>query len=167
MMLSLRRGAHLRALVAGAALALGVTACESGPKPIVYGSDTCAYCSMTIMDQRFGAELVTKTGKVHKFDSVECLAAYAQTKGQGEAKSHWVTDFGAPGKLSPAETALYLRSEEMQSPMGLHLAAFADQANLDAARQQFGGEQMNWSAVLEFVRTSGFIKGGAAAAAPR
>jgi len=47
-----------------------------GPVAIEYGQDICAFCKMIIADPRFGAEVITKTGKVYKFDSVECMVAH-------------------------------------------------------------------------------------------
>jgi copper chaperone NosL len=139
-----------------AALVVVVAACEPKPEPIRYGEDNGAYCMMTITDQRFGAELVTKKGKVYKFDSIECLAGFL-LDGQvasGEIHSLWVTDFAHPSTLIRAEDALYLHGENIRSPMGMNLAAFADRAGLDAVRERTGGEVLGWDEVLELVKTS-------------
>ncbi len=139
-----------------AALVFVVTACEPKPEPIRYGEDNGAYCMMTITDRRFGAELVTKKGKVYKFDSIECLAGFL-LDGQvspEEVHSLWVTDFARPGTLIRAEDALYLHGENVRSPMGMNLAAFADRAGLDAVRERTGGEVLGWDEVLDLVKTS-------------
>jgi len=47
--------------------------CSTGSQPINYGKDNCDFCKMTIMDQKFGTEIVTKKGKIYKFDSDECM----------------------------------------------------------------------------------------------
>ena len=38
--------------------------CATGPEPIRFGKDNCHSCKMTLTDKRFGAEIVTKKGKV-------------------------------------------------------------------------------------------------------
>ena len=149
----MRRWVEIGAL---AALVFAATACEPKPEPIRYGEDNGAYCMMTITDRRFGAELVTKKGKVYKFDSIECLAGFL-LDGQvppEEVHSLWVTDFARPGTLIRAEDALYLHGENVRSPMGMNLAAFTDRAGLDAVRERIGGEVLGWDEVLELVKTA-------------
>ena len=47
--------------------------CNSAPKPIVYGSDGCHFCSMTIVDQQHAAQYMTKKGRSYAFDATECM----------------------------------------------------------------------------------------------
>ena len=54
--------------------------------------DTCAYCRMTISDERFGGQFVTSKGKVHVFDSIECLAAFYLANGtMTDGEQAWVS----------------------------------------------------------------------------
>jgi copper chaperone NosL len=57
-------------------IALLFISCSKVPEKINYGEDHCMNCEMTIMDKRYGAEIVTVKGKVYKFDSVECLVEF-------------------------------------------------------------------------------------------
>ena len=52
---------------------LFLISCSTEPEPLVYGTDICHNCKMTLMDNKFGAELVTKKGKVYKFDDMNCF----------------------------------------------------------------------------------------------
>lgn len=52
------------------------SSCTTGPEPIRYGQDNCHHCQMTLMDKRFGAEIVTDKGKVYKFDDLNCLVNF-------------------------------------------------------------------------------------------
>ena len=56
---SARKGA-LALVIAAVALA---ASCAAEPSPIRFGADTCDYCRMTIADERFGSEIVTKKGR--------------------------------------------------------------------------------------------------------
>lgn len=138
-----------------AALLLGLVAaggCRAeGPVPLDYGVAVCTHCRMTVSDTKFGAELVTKTGKAHPFDSIECLAAYLKANPDDAtgAQGVYVTDFAAPGTLIPAASAFFLRSDGVQSPMGAGLAAFATAAARDDARARLGGEALAWDAVQQ------------------
>ena len=50
--------------------------CNSGPQPIKLGQDACSFCKMSIADNHFGAEIMTKKGKVYKFDDMHCIAGF-------------------------------------------------------------------------------------------
>ena len=123
-----------------AALLLGACAAP-GPRPIAYDRDVCAFCSMTVSDPRYGAELITAKGKVQTFDSIECLASYYLAN-RATTRSLWVTD---AGRLVPAERARFRRAPadaEGNSPMGLGLIAAADGT-------------LGWSDVLALVAREG------------
>ena len=83
---------------------LGIGGCTPGPQPLNYGVHECDSCRMTLMDERYGGELVTNTGKIYTFDSVECLASYLESGEVPREKVHgaYVTDYGTPGQLIPA-----------------------------------------------------------------
>ncbi len=137
------------------ALLLLLAGCSPEPQPIAFGQDNCAHCLMTISDERYGAELVTKKGKVHKFDAVECLASYL-VEGQvnpEDIHSVWVTDFKNPPLLIPASQAFYLQSENLRSPMGMNLTAFGNEADQDAVLDAYPGRILNWNQVLDSVRS--------------
>ena len=135
--------------------ALAVPACSPGPQPIAYGEDVGDFCRMVIVDERYGAELVTDRGRVYKFDSIECLAGVLLAMEDTAAvHSIWVTPFQTPGQLIRIEDALFLHSPMLRSPMGANLTAFhADSITADALVDSFGGEVLDWQAVLELVRT--------------
>lgn len=108
-----------------------MSACAVEPEPIHYGEDNCAHCQMTIMDNRFGTEIVTDKGKVYKFDSVECLVSYLDDHKSGEETYSLVlfTPFDQPGNLVNAYKSHVLQSRSLPSPMGMYLTAYEDEAN--------------------------------------
>jgi len=137
-------------------LLLLLFACEvkPEPEPIRYGKDACAWCRMIIADAGFAAELKTKKGKVYKFDAPECLAAFVlsgQIK-KDEILGMWVADFAQKGKLIPVEQAKFLVSEKIKSPMGLNIAAFSSEEDLEEAKRVFGGRVLTWEEVLQYVK---------------
>ncbi len=125
--------------------------CSSGPKPLEVGKDSCELCKMTIMDKHFGAELITKKGKIYKFDSAECLIGYIKLHpvDKSPVRSLLVIDHFAPGVLINAETAFYLHSKNLPSPMGAYLAAVNNKETIDVYVSQFGGEAWTWNETCE------------------
>jgi copper chaperone NosL len=123
--------------------------CNVEPEPINYGKDACDHCRMTIMDPKFGAELVTSKGKIYKFDDVNCMVSFMNNgPAKGQETSHLlIVDFLKPMTLIPAQDAQYLRSEEVKSPMASQVAAFSDSHQRAQHLDKWGGEPMNWEDV--------------------
>jgi copper chaperone NosL len=132
----------------GLALA-AVAACgPRGPEPIVLHEDACAYCRMTIADSRFGGEAITRTGRIVKFDSVECLAAWVRAAQPGTVRSVFVIDLQHPGTFVRADAAGFLEGAMIASPMGRALVAFATPGAAEAQRAVLGGRVRTWAEVL-------------------
>jgi copper chaperone NosL len=131
------------------ATCLLLLSCTPEPQEIAYGSENCHHCQMTISDNRYGAELVTKKGKVFKFDSAECLAAYVKEQPNTVAELLLVSDFENPGHFINASEAIFMQSENQPSPMGLNLTAFADQSRAIKVAREKDGKLLAWSDVLQ------------------
>ena len=127
-------------------LVLCLAGCTVKPVEIQYGRDNCSMCEMTIVDQRYGAEVVTAKGKVYKFDSIECLADFLKKKlPEGEVPEYTlVTSYTQPGKLSDALHSHILHSKGLPSPMGKYLTAFADQKTAEGFQKAHGGRIYDW-----------------------
>ena len=147
-----RRGADVKR--ASMAMAVAVAACAPpGPQAIADKGKSCDYCRMTISDERFGGQLITRKGKVYAFDAIECLASYyLQNGAAGDGSSIWVADFANPGHWVEAKNALFVRNEAHQSPMGLNLVALSDDGE-KAAAGQVQGTTLRWQEVLALVQS--------------
>lgn len=130
-----------------AALAAAGACAPAGPRPIAFGEEPCAHCHMTIADQRYAAEVMTKTGKVFVFDDVGCMAAWLADN-PAPVKGAWVMDFVNHGWMA-ADSAIYLRSDTLQTPMASGLAALTPGTESDSIRSARGGELVSWAWVTE------------------
>jgi len=129
------------------ALSLVFISCKSDPEPINFGTDECVHCKMTIVDKKFGAEIVSKKGKIFKFDAAECMINFVN-KGklnENEVEQYLVIDFTYPEILINAENAIYLISENLPSPMGANLSAYPDKSSAEAAKNNNGGNNYDWN----------------------
>jgi copper chaperone NosL len=115
---------------------------------------SCAFCGGEIPAERFGGELVTRSGQTYRFMSVECLAGFvaAGRVTASEIRSLQVVDYNDGERLIPAEAALYVRSEYRKSPNGLNLLASDSEKIAHNLHFFFGGERLTWAQVLELVR---------------
>ena len=118
-----------------------VSGCNAGPEAFRYGLDECSDCKMIISDQRFGAQIVTRRGKVLKFDDVGCMNSFMERAGvpQDELKRCVVSDFNRPNNFIPLEQAIFLESNRLKSPMGSNRAAFATEKELQTTLKEIGG----------------------------
>jgi copper chaperone NosL len=103
---------------------------------------------MTIVDARFGGEAVTRTGRTHKFDSIECLAGWARTARLETIRGLYVIDVQHPGTFVPAEKAGFLKGGFLSSPMGKSVVAFASPKAAEEQRAMLGGRVLAWVDVL-------------------
>lgn len=128
--------------------------CSKEPVPIRFNEDECAYCQMIISDQRYGTELITTKGKIYKYDSIECLAAYIieEKKGAKNLQSIWTIDFKYPEKFIDATKAWYLQSDLLKSPMGLNLSSFTDKNAAENVKNVYPGELIRWDEVKNIVK---------------
>jgi copper chaperone NosL len=145
------------------AVAAAVAACRPTPRPLEANRDACAYCRMTISDLRFGAEVITRTGKLHTFDSIDCLASFVHGLKPEDVAQVVVTDFRHPGAFITASQAVFVMDGAVASPMGRRLAAFAAGIDTTALRAEFGGRVLSWANVLALPPSAGHA--GAANAA--
>jgi len=121
-----------------------LVSCKPSSQAITYGSDGCHFCSMTIVDRQHAAELVTKKGKVFKFDAVECMLNHLKEVDATKMAMFLVNDYNAPGELINAAKANYLICDEIPSPMGEFLSAFGTKEGAEKAYAEHGGETFSW-----------------------
>lgn len=124
-------------------------ACSVKPEPFKFGKDLCHTCKMTLMDPKFGAEVVTKKGRIFKFDDLVCLNQYLQTEKEAEQNlSHLlVIDFEKGDAFTDAREAWYVFSTEIKSPMAGHTAAFSSRETAEKFSGTVNGTLQRWDEV--------------------
>ncbi len=120
-----------------------LSSCSTGPEAIKTGSDNCAFCKMTISDPRFGAEIVTHTGKAFKFDDIHCMVSYydALDKNLKKTATVYLSDFCGNHTLVPSDKCILLLSKDFKCPMDGHIAAFSSSDSMERIRQTYPGEK--------------------------
>jgi copper chaperone NosL len=123
-----------------------------------YLKTECDYCRMLFQDRAFGAQIELENDSIRVFDDPECLAAYLISNRFPETriKKIWTVDYGRPGSLVDARSAIFIRSNGVLSPMGANIAAFGTEAEADSAFARTGGERMDWEGVVKFIRVFWF-----------
>lgn len=128
---------------------LALSGCTSTPKPIVYGSDACHFCSMTIVDKQHAAQFMTKKGRSYTFDASECMLNHLKEIEADKVGLYLVNDYNAPGEVIDATKATFLISENIPSPMGAFLTAFATKEAAQNAQVENQGRLYTWNELLQ------------------
>jgi copper chaperone NosL len=131
-------------------LLLLVLACKVEPEPIAFGKDHCHLCKMTLMDHKFGGEVVSTKGRIYKFDDTKCMVDFINSGyyGDKDLAFKMVIDYQNPGELIDATTAFYVKSPEIMSPMGGGIAAFSTQEAMNDFKKKLNGFYLVWGEVL-------------------
>ncbi len=130
-------------------ICMSVLSCSTGPEPLHYGTDICTFCKMTLVDNKFGAELVTKKGKVYKFDDLNCFVNYYNSGYEPveDFQHRLVIDYSNPGELLNATDGFYVKSPGIRTPMDSQIAAFGTKSSMDTFMKQWKGIYLSWGEV--------------------
>jgi copper chaperone NosL len=109
---------------------------------------------MTIIDPKWGAEIVTNTGKVLKFDVVECMVSYKidNFKDSSKIQSIWTINYANPGEFINAKDAIYARSNEFNSPMGLNAVSVKTKKDIEKIKLEQKPEIISWNDLKNLIK---------------
>ena len=126
-----------------------IASCNTGPQPIKPGVDTCSFCKMTFADNKFGGEIITKKNKIYKFDDMRCLLSFKKSHvvNRQDIKEIYLIRYDGTHEFIKTSKAYLLKSDDLRSPMGGNVAAFADLDSLRISSQKFNGKEIAWDEV--------------------
>ena len=128
--------------------------CNPKPEKINYGKDSCSECKMTIMDPKFGGEIVTEKGKVYKFDDTHCVAAFLERRGVELADIHQTLfiQYDHPNEFVDVKSAGFVVSSRLKSPMGGNAAAFKNETAAKKKSAEIEGSRVtNWATLYNIL----------------
>jgi nitrous oxide reductase accessory protein NosL len=124
------------------ALLLGACAPSQPDGPI---EPPCAQCSMIIGDPRFAGAIGTrKRGKVEYFFFDDVGEMFLFEPPAADATQYFVADHTSTEWVL-GESAFYLRSSKLRTPMATGVAAFALEADREALAERHRGERPSFS----------------------
>lgn len=122
---------------------------KSGPEPVKLHSDACESCKMAISDGRYMAEIITKKGRVYKFDDLSCLLDYTSGMEPGTIKAYYIGNAEKDNELFDATTAWYISHESLRSPMGGNTAAYTTKEAAAANAAKYNVTPANWHTISQ------------------
>ncbi|MFT5886709.1 MAG: copper chaperone NosL [Arcticibacterium sp.] len=121
--------------------------CSIQSQEITYGKDACHFCKMNIVDQQHASEIVSKKGKVFKYDSIECLLQDEENNQTEKVALYLVMDYYKPNSFIDASKAIFLISENVPSPMGAYLSALSSKESADKLQADERGNLYTWEEI--------------------
>ena len=127
-----------------------VFSCSTEPEPLRFGKDVCYTCKMTLVDKKFGAEIVTKKGKIYKFDDLSCMVNFHNSGYEevSEMEHRLVIDYANPEKLIDTQRAFFVKSDELRTPMASEIAAFGSEEDYKKFKKKMNGILMSWGEIV-------------------
>ncbi|NLR78221.1 nitrous oxide reductase accessory protein NosL [Chitinophaga eiseniae] len=143
---------NAKSATAVASLLVLLTSCgNNGPEPVALHKDACDFCKMSISDGRFMGEVVTRKGRVYKFDDMHCLLNYLSGLGKEHIGNYYTGNFEKEHELIDATTAWYVVHASLRSPMGGNIAAFTTKSAADAQASRYGTSAVDWKTLTTAV----------------
>ena len=123
--------------------------------PLRWGEEGCRHCHMTLVDRRYGAEIVTTTGKPDAFDDAGCAALFLAERrvAEREVAEVWVVDALRPATLVPVGQARFIQSAEIATPMGSGVLATADPTQADSLALATHGRSLGWPDLVALAKS--------------
>jgi copper chaperone NosL len=133
------------------------SSCTIKPGRLHYAVDSCDFCKMKLMDDKFGGELVTDKGKIFKFDDIKCMVSFLDSP-NGHANNYsfeLVVDYAHAEDefdLIPANDAFFVSSPDVKSPMAGNIAAFKNKVVRAEYLKRWNGLDLSWAGIKRNVK---------------
>ncbi len=140
--------------MAAAFLLLLLNSCQENPEPFNYGKEACSFCKMTIATPDFGGEVITKKGRIYKFDDMHCLVSFLKS---GEVKQTAIAqtvaiNYKNANAFLDVDKAAFLVSANLHSPMNGNAAAFVNRQTAANVQASKSGEIVNWQTLYNSIK---------------
>lgn len=139
-------GRYSKITAVAAAFLVFLSSCSTAPEKIAYGKDACDDCKMTIMDSKFGGEIITKKGKIYKFDDAHCLAHFRRSGAvkESEIGQTVFVDYEKEGAFLNTASLFFVQSTKLKSPMNSNAAAFDSRQAANQKAAEVSGVILDW-----------------------
>jgi copper chaperone NosL len=104
---------------------------------------------MGIADKKFGNEIITRKGRILKFDDIGCTVRYLKSGSldQKDIDQTVVINFEKANDFINVNNAFFVVSEEIKSPMNFNTAAFASNESASNFLSGKNGKVMKWNEI--------------------
>lgn len=120
---------------------------EPQPADIRYGETICAECGMIISQPKYASSFAYAESegryKSLAFDDIGDMITYMRKHPELIPVGVWVHDYETEEWIE-AQSAIYVKSDAIRSPMGFGVVAFADPAAAERFAAEINGVVLDW-----------------------
>ena len=98
---------------------------------------------MAISEKQYAAELIDGEGQAFKFDDIGCMLNFMKKRSINASAFFFVMDFDRRQWVK-ADSAYYVRSSELTTPMNGGIIAFTDQSKAQEAAAKYHGKFLSF-----------------------
>lgn len=123
----------------------------NAPPEVLYGESSCAECGMIVNDERYATATIIEGDRGPEprvFDDFNCQINFEADGAVPVVISRWVHDHESRAWL-PAESAHYVRSPRLRTPMASGVAAFAEPDDAKRVASELEGEALTVAELWE------------------
>ena len=138
-------------LLAVSLLAIALNGCggreADGPPAVRLGDSVCDQCNMIISDARWATATIIdgpRGGEPRLFDDFNCQVNFEREQSAQAVLARWSHSHATSEWIS-TESAQFLISPEIRSPMGSRMAAFGSASEAAAAESELAGEVVDFA----------------------
>jgi copper chaperone NosL len=128
-----------------------LTSCKTQPQPFAYGKDICDDCKMTIMDPKFGGEIITKKGRIYKFDDSHCMVHFlkAGSVKESDIAQTVFVDHDNEKNFLNVKSSYFVVSGQLKSPMNGNAGCFPSLQVAEQKAKELNGVVKNWDQLYQ------------------
>lgn len=119
------------------------------PVPIDFNKDSCSNCRMGISDEKFGAEAISQKGRVFKFDDIQCMLTFVKVDPNTKIAAYYVQNYSGGNLLVAADKAIFVKGDEISSPMNGGIVAFNSQSEAQKMATKYKAEIVSWNSIIQ------------------
>jgi copper chaperone NosL len=128
-----------------------------GPPALRLGDTVCDECNMIISDERFATATIVEGPRGPEprlFDDFNCQVGYELANADLEIVARWSHDHGS-AEWMRTESATFVMSPNLRTPMASRSAAFASREDAERARAELTGDVMDFEIAWKRLALSG------------
>ena len=131
------------------AASLSLASCKTGPEPIVTGKDNCYFCKMTISDIKYGAEIITRKGRVYKFDDIHCVLSFLKMSSTDSDNEIYLVDYAGDHSLMQVKHCYLAQGNDIHGPMDGNVIAFKSRDSMLQVAARFNATPVEWHQLIK------------------
>ncbi|WP_240941384.1 nitrous oxide reductase accessory protein NosL [Paenibacillus sp. HB172176] len=104
---------------------------EYKPEEINEATDICVKCNMSVKDDAYATQIITKDGQSLKFDDIGCMHEWTVENGNENIGAEFVRDHNTNSWVK-YETSYYAYDADFKTPMAYGVISFANEESAKA-----------------------------------